>query len=198
MLFGFTLAAHANDDHYDVSPNYIDDRSSFNQSGVKTPRDYFLPPTPVYENLDPTEDLDYIKTEYPPYAAILLPRALRIGNITLPAGYYQLKLSIVDAFSIAQQNSAKPKKRKDYPMVGSKPKDGPMPQFRFLLKQSGEVKASIPVIQSEETPKKIKGQPQGVLVIEAGAVLEQKPVSLKFCVQNICYRSAPILPGLIQ
>lgn len=75
--------------------NDIDEpRGSGSQSGVTTPREYFLPSIPPYDKLDLNEFNDYRKTSYSPYAQLQLQHPIQIGSIRLEEGYYSVKVVI--------------------------------------------------------------------------------------------------------
>lgn len=78
-----------------VNEELWDPQSSTGKSGVDTPREYFIPPPPMYEKTDWEEFDDYHKTYYSPYAQLQIPRPVKIGEVTLKEGYYLVKLSVV-------------------------------------------------------------------------------------------------------
>lgn len=230
LIIGTSLAyaEYVNDDIYDP-------KSSRNKSGVNTPREYYIPPNPPYEKIDPKEFADYHKTYYSPYAQLQVPRPIQIGNVRLREGYYLVKLDVVDPpprplnlsppsspsvdsqptppntslFEKAQtvwpwqkneknevQNS---QKRKFYPAVHPDVIDPyERPQVSLLLKQMGSVEVVIPVYTSEPLAQPIKKGSTVQLVITQGDPVIPEVVYLKYCVRQLCYRSAPLKPGLVQ
>jgi len=85
VVMGFSQLAKA------IEPDFYDPRSSLHRSGVDVPRDYFQPPIPAYNKLDPAEYQDYHKKAYSPYARLAILRQVQYNDTVLPAGYYLVK-----------------------------------------------------------------------------------------------------------
>ncbi len=264
-------ALYENNDVYDP-------KSSSRKSGVDVPRDFFTPPTPRFEKIDPEEFADYHKTHYSPYAKILIPRPVQIGETRLNQGFYLVKLDVVnpnskdvtyhhttqasvefqkiktpmgtvtdivtDTHQIKQEVPAgkdvsdKPKRKKgqkpdnsdvaltndqtETPEVSSRKKQlswtrvekAPKsqggykakpgnaqqdpPQVRFMIKREGEVLLSIPIQDREALAKETPQGPAAELSIDAENPVDTEVVRIKYCVKKMCYRSAPLQPGLVQ
>jgi hypothetical protein len=91
LSLGLTISAYG----IYVNDDIDDPRDSSSKSGVKTPREYYLPPTPSYERVDLKEFRDYMGTAYSPYAQLQLQHPIQIGNIRLREGYYLVKLDVI-------------------------------------------------------------------------------------------------------
>ncbi len=212
VLLGLAYGEYENSDLWDPG-------SSVNQSGVETPREYFLPPPPDYEKVDPKEFQDYHNTYYSPYAQLQIFQPIQVGQTKIKTGYYLVKPDIVEpppAPIITQEAQPsllerigvyEPKqeppslsKRKVFPAVND-PAIPPERQAQvcLLLKQEGAIQIAIPVAQSRWQEKSLKkGQSTARLILETGDVLHPTLLSIQYCVRKICYQSVTLTPGLIQ
>ncbi len=206
----------------------IDPRSTVGKSTVKTPREFYPLPVPPYENTDFKEFQDYYRQHYSPYALLLVYQPLQVGEITLPTGYHHVKLDIIDetinkhlqktrpevpvrSFEAGKEHfrtphaddGDKPKKRKQYPEIGSQEDsgrdDGAGAQVCLVVKQKGSIEVVLPVKSSSAPLKKLKkGESTVELVVEPGDPVHPQVVHLKYCVRGVCYHSVPMEPGLVQ
>lgn len=169
--------AQANNKNGDVLEQ--DPKSSQNQSGVEVPHQYFLPPAPSFEKLDPTEFEDYRKRHYPPYGQLQVLKQVSVGTTVLQPGYYMVKL--------------------EAPPVESSSPTPPFPNGRLLIKRQGEVFVELPVAKVIRSDKSLKrNQFVARLVIEPLNPIQPEQVSLEYCAGSACYRTAPLLPGFLQ
>lgn len=188
-----------NEDNVYVNDKLKDSRSSIWQSGVVTPREYFLPQEPAYDKIDPEEEADYIKTHYTPYAQLQIYHPVQVGKTRLIPGYYLVKINVGDAESQKRREKNKnPQSRKSFPSLEAQSGSEPPPQISFIIKQSGQVFATLPAESSEEQKKKLKKGSLAQLVVLPGNPITPQIVRIKYCVKNMCYQSAPLEPGLVQ
>jgi hypothetical protein len=71
-------------------------------------------------------------------------------------------------------------------------------KLSLLIKQMGGVEVTVPISASEPLAKKIKKGSTAILVNEPGDPITPEVVYLKYCVRSICYKTAPLTPGLVQ
>lgn len=90
-------------------------------------------------------------------------------------------------------------KRKIFPTVTPQSAEDPYaPRLSLMIKQSGQIELVIPVSQSETADERIKKGSKAQFVTEIGDPLQPQLLYLKYCTQQICYRSVPLEPGLVQ
>ena len=108
LLACASLAQYENED-------LLDPRSSEHRSGVDTPRDMFIPPTPPFEKTDLREFKDYKGHQYTPYAQMIVPRTVKINDMTLTPGYYLVKLEYTPSNESKEQKAKEKANRPDNP-----------------------------------------------------------------------------------
>lgn len=196
----------------------VDHRSSETTSGNKTPIDWFEPPIPDPDKVDPNEYRDYLGTTDSPYAFLKVPMPITIGDKTLNPGFYLVK------FDMPQGVPQKPRKvfffkahrqfyPPVYPTVVADPQGQPVAQL--MIKQAGEIITSMPIASVETFPpppkpkwyqfgKRFKQEvaeppsPQAALVPVSPDPLQSSAVQIVYCHQSICYRSIPVSSGLVR
>jgi hypothetical protein len=108
LLACASLAQYENED-------LLDPRSSEHRSGVDTPRDMFIPPTPPFEKTDMREWRDYKGHQYTPYAQMIVPRTVKINDATLTPGYYLVKLEYTPSDQSKEDKAKKKAQQPDNP-----------------------------------------------------------------------------------
>ncbi len=205
------------------SHSIYDSRSSWNRSGEDDHRKYFLPVLPPYGKTDFTEFNDYRNLPYAPYAALQLTRSVHYNQVSLAPGYYLVKLdigpmpdaagNIVTGDSESQKSTTQEDlsdrplgfrqrrrmRKRVYPMLPqNQTQTGQVPSINLIIKRGGGIEATIPVQASEPLNPPLKKEASVNLVSESGDVLTPEILYLKYCVQQVCYRSAPLMAGLVQ
>jgi hypothetical protein len=192
-----------------------DPASSIRRSGITTPREYYIPPTPPFEKIDPREFEDYGRLAYSPYTQLQIPRPIMVGRIRLKEGYYLVKLDIGPVPKKTWAQKLGLKKPPELPEVDPKATEPESSNehmaLQMIIKQMGSVELSIPIYASERLPvekrsrwervkswRTPKPSPRATLVVTAESPLRPEVVSLRYCLESTCYRTAPLEPGWVQ
>jgi len=68
----------------------------------------------------------------------------------------------------------------------------------LIIKQSGEEKLTLPIIQWDVTGQTKKGTTQASWVVNSDNPLNPQALYLKYCDPVGCYKTGPVTPGLVE
>jgi hypothetical protein len=143
-----------------VEGELFDPGNTDGQSGVKSnPRNFWIPPVPQHEVVDPDELDDNAGKDYSPYALAQFGGKFSYQGTAIPKGYYHLKLGRVDAGSPKTHLPGQAPQKSIPDDLDKKQRKALEKQLKkekkagnynsFVLKQLGKVIAVIPIERRE-------------------------------------------------
>ncbi len=125
----------------------------------------------------------------------------KVGENTPPDPYAPQHYSFFEKLSPSfWQNGRPPDVKPIYPPINNEQASDQSQQAHasLMIKQKGSVDLAIPIVSSEPAKHRIKNGPIAELLIQPGDPLTPQVVYLKYCVEQICYKTAALTPGLVQ